>query len=94
MRGRPKSVGRLTQIRLSDVDVTIRRRAARAAVAERLDPFAAPEDRLLGALFSLPDDRIGSDERDALEVALRRAAENPSDRAYWVPESAVRAVLG
>lgn len=63
--------GAVVGVRLTDIDIKIRRRRGKALYE------AAVADR-------------------DLELALRlnAAIERPSDRVYWVPERAVREVLG
>ena len=63
--------GAVAGVRLTDIDIKIRRRRGRALYE------AAVADRDL-----------------MLAVAIEAAIERPSDRLYWLPEAAIRAVLG
>lgn len=76
--------GRLVSIRLTDVPLEIRMRAAAGA---RLSSKYAhdkthPEDRLFAKL-------LGGDHDDLLDVARE-----PSNRVYWITERAYRSILG
>lgn len=63
--------GRSAAVRLTEVPLKIRKRAARPLIDRALN-----NGDLLGA------------------VELQRAVEHPSERVYWLPETAVRRVLG
>lgn len=62
--------GAVAGVRLTDIDIKIRRRRGRALYE------AAVADRDL-----------------MLAVAIEAAIERPSDKLYWLPEAAIRAVL-
>lgn len=62
--------GAVAGVRLTDIDIKIRRRRGRALYE------AAVRDRDL-----------------MLAVAIEAAIERPSDKIYWLPEAAIRAVL-
>ena len=63
--------GAVAGVRLTDIDIKIRRRRGRALYE------AAVADRDL-----------------MLAMAIEAAIERPSDKVYWVPDRAVREVLG
>lgn len=68
----PEMMGRRTiGIRLSDIDIKIRRRRGRMLY-----------------------ERAVQDRDIMLAAAIDKAIERPSDRIYWLPEEAVREVLG
>ena len=62
--------GAVAGVRLSEIDIKIRRRRGRALYE------AAVADRDI-----------------MLAIAIEAAIERPSDKVYWVPEVAVKAVL-
>lgn len=68
----PEAMGRRTiAVRLTDIDIKIRRRRGKALYE------AAVADRDID-----------------LAMRINSAIERPSDKVYWLPEDAVREVIG
>lgn len=68
----PEMMGRRTLgVRLTDIDIKIRRRRGRALY-----------------------ERAVLDRDLMLAMEIEKAIERPSDKTYWLPEEAVRKVLG
>lgn len=79
--------GRLRPFRLNDIPLDVRVRAAKRAPIRALpDDAADPRDRLFATLAAPALD----DERGRLV----RAAEDPSERVYWIREKAWKQVMG
>lgn len=78
----------LTAFRLSDVPLDVRLRAADRIARRSIEAIPeAPhaEDRLFARLLS----PTGADDRDM----LRRIAERPSRKVYWIPRAAWERVM-
>lgn len=82
MRESPNA-GRLVSVRLTEVPLEIRVRAADGARPARVgeEQIQRPEDRLFARLADGRDD-------------LLAAAVSPSNRVYWITERAYRSILG
>lgn len=82
------TTGRLVGVRLTDVPLELRLRAAAAvarSASRAVDNGKRGEDNLFARLLADRQD----DGAELIDVAR-----DPSSRVYWVPESAVRAILG
>lgn len=76
--------GELRPVRLTQIPLDLRLRAARSAARNTVLPDAKlPEDRLFMTL-------LGPRSSDDLVEAAR----NPSDRVYWITRAAFDRVLG
>lgn len=87
----PRRGGALQAVRLGDIPLNLRYRAARS-VARASGPVSddvAPADRLFARLLS--DQRAGGDA--TTEATLRRVAERPSERVYWISRAAYERVM-
>lgn len=82
MRESPNA-GRLVSVRLTEVPLEIRVRAADGVRPARVgeEQIQRPEDRLFARLADGHDD-------------LLAAAVSPSNRVYWITERAYRSILG
>jgi hypothetical protein len=83
----------LRSFRLADIPIDLRVRACRVAAARRVpDVDITPEQTLLARLRS---DFWDADDVDTATLAgLRKVAEHPSGRLYWIPVEAWEAVMG
>lgn len=96
MRAPPSGRQRLTSFRLTDIPLDRRLRAARALAGRPsaiADDDVAASERLLARLRS--DFWDAEQETDTASYAgLRKVAERPPDRVYWIPADAYERVLG
>jgi PIN domain nuclease of toxin-antitoxin system len=85
---------RLRPFRLNEIPLDVRLAAARhARVFARPDDEKDPRDRLFAALAELAPS-VESEEAVHEREALTRVARSPSDRVYWIRESAWKKVMG
>ena len=85
---------RLRPFRLNEIPLDVRLAAARhARVGAHPDDEKDPRDRLFAALTELAP-IVESEEAVLERTELTRAARAPSDRVYWIRETAWKKVMG
>lgn len=83
----------LVAFRLSDIPIDLRKRGARTLVNRStlaLKPDEAGLKGLMGTLMA----NIERGENTTDPEVIKRVAERPSDRVYWIPRPAWNEVMG